>query len=117
MFYSIIAYADEVASNPPTGTPTQNILSMFLPIAVAMVLLYFMMIRPQKKREKETKNMLEAMKVGDKIVTIGGICGKITKIKDEFIFIESGSTGNPNEKSYLKMERSAIKEVEQKVQN
>ena len=57
-----------------------------LPLVLIIVLLYFMMIRPQRKKEKETKAMINAMKVGDKVVTIGGICGKVAKIKDEYVF-------------------------------
>ena len=61
--------------------------------------------------------MINAMKVGDKVVTIGGICGKVVKIKDEFVFIESGNIGTENEKSVIKMERDAIKTVQQKIKN
>ena len=88
----------------------------FLPMILIIVLLYFMMIRPQRKKEKETKKMLAAMKVGDKVTTIGGICGKISKIKDDYVYLETGSIGTPTEKSYIKMERSAIKSVEQKIE-
>ncbi len=95
--------------NPVVGTITS-----ILPFVLIIVLLYFMMIRPQRKREKETKEMINAMKVGDKVVTIGGICGKVVKIKDEFVFIESGNVGTPDEKSVLKMERDAIKTVDAK---
>ena len=83
-----------------------------LPLVLIIVLLYFMMIRPQRKREKETKAMINAMKVGDKVVTIGGICGKVAKIKDEFVFIETGNIGTQDEKSIIKMERDAVKTVE-----
>ena len=68
-----------------------------------------MMIRPQRKKEKETKAMINAMKVGDKVVTIGGICGKVAKIKDEYVFIETGNIGTPDQKSVVKMERDAIR--------
>ncbi|MBQ7574161.1 MAG: preprotein translocase subunit YajC [Clostridia bacterium] len=94
-----------------------SMLSMFLPMIIVIVLLYFMMIRPQRKKEKETKQMIDAMKVGDKVVTIGGICGKVVKIKDEFVFIESGNIGTENEKSVIKMERDAIKTVQAKIKN
>ena len=67
-----------------------------LPLVLIIVLLYFMMIRPQRKKEKETKAMINAMKVGDKVVTIGGICGKVAKIKDEYVFIETGNIGTPD---------------------
>ena len=90
-------------------------MSMFLPMIIVIVLLYFMMIRPQKKREKEVQNMQNALKVGDKVVTIGGLVGKVAKIKDEFFYLETSMPGAA-EKSYIKMERSAIKEVTKKAE-
>ncbi len=98
------------------GTPVEMITS-FLPLIIIVVLFYFLLIRPQRKRDKETKAMLSAMKVGDKVVTIGGICGKIIKIKDNFVFIETGNIGTEKEKSVLKVERDAVKSVEQKQTN
>jgi preprotein translocase subunit YajC len=50
--------------------------------------LYFIMIRPQMKRQKETKAMLEALAVGDEVVTIGGIMGKVTALKDAVVTVE-----------------------------
>ena len=70
------------------------------------------MIRPQRKKEKELKAQIDAMRVGDKVVTIGGICGKVTKIKDDYIYLETGNVGTPEDRSVLKFERSAIKAVE-----
>lgn len=118
-FFEITAFADNAAqaTEATAGGGIAAAITSFLPMVFIIAILYFMMIRPQKKREKETKAMLDAMKVGDKIVTIGGICGKIVKIKDEFVFIESGNIGTENEKSVIKMERSAIKSVEQKIKN
>jgi len=115
-----VAYAEgatsAVAMDGPQGevSPVMSGIVTFLPMIFVIVLLYFMMIRPQKKREKETRAMLDALKVGDKVVTIGGICGKISKIKDEFVFLETGNVGTPNEKSFIKMERDSIKSVEKK---
>ncbi|MCH5210943.1 MAG: preprotein translocase subunit YajC [Oscillospiraceae bacterium] len=96
----------------PEVNPVMSGIMTILPFALVIVLLYFMMIRPQRKREKETKEMINAMKVGDKVVTIGGICGKVVKIKDEFVFIETGNIGTQDEKSVLKMERDAVRSVE-----
>ncbi len=96
---------------------TGNLIATFAPLLIIIVLFYFMLIRPQKKREKETRAMLDAMKVGDKIVTIGGICGKIVRIKDNFVFIETGNIGTQDQKSVIKMERDAIKTVEKKQTN
>ncbi len=89
----------------------------FAPLLIIIVVFYFMLIRPQRKRDKETKAMLNAMKVGDKVVTIGGICGKIVKIKDNYVFLETGNIGTQDEKSVLKMERDAVKTVEKKQSN
>lgn len=97
---------------PPTAPGWVSTVSTLLPFVLIIVLLYFMMIRPQRKREKETREMINAMKVGDKVVTIGGICGKVAKIKDEFVFIETGNIGTQDEKSVIKMERDAVKSVE-----
>lgn len=117
----ITAYADgeqqtTQSADGPQGqvnSVMQNIVT-FLPMVLIIVLLYFMMIRPQRKREKETKEMINALKVGDKVVTIGGICGKVVKIKDEFVVLETGNIGSTGEKSYVKMERDSIKTVEGK---
>lgn len=77
-------------------------------MVVLFAIMYFMIIRPQKKREKLTKEMLAGLIVGDKIVTIGGIEGKITQIKDDSLVIE---TGSPSDKSFVKIARWAVKEV------
>ncbi|HEX4326691.1 MAG TPA: preprotein translocase subunit YajC [Burkholderiales bacterium] len=55
------------------------------------VFMYFMMIRPQMKRQKETKAMLEALKVGDEVVSAGGIVGKIVKISEAYATLEIAS--------------------------
>ena len=60
----------------------------FLPIVLMFVLLYFLMIRPQMKRQKEHKAMLEKIKRGDEVLTNGGIAGKVTDIGDHFITVE-----------------------------
>lgn len=113
--FETIAYA-AAAADPNAVPPSMNLITTIIPFAIVFVFMYFMMIRPQKKREKEMKAMLAALKVGDKVVTIGGICGKVIKLKDEYVVLETGSTGNPNEKSYVKMERSAIRDVEKKIE-
>ena len=59
-----------------------------LPIVLMFVLLYFMMIRPQMKRQKELKSMVDALKTGDEIITAGGILGKIVKAGDAYITVE-----------------------------
>ena len=60
----------------------------FLPIVLMFVLLYFMLIRPQMKRAKDHKVMIEALDKGAEVVTSGGIVGRITKLSDAYITIE-----------------------------
>jgi len=60
----------------------------FLPIILMFVVLWFIMIRPQMKRQKETKSMLEALAKGDEVVTAGGILGRVTKVAEQFVTVE-----------------------------
>ena len=77
-------------------------LMSFLPIILLFVLLYFLMIRPQMKRAKEQKAMIEALQKGDEVVTAGGIVGRITKISDQYVTVEVA----PN--TEVVMQRSAV---------
>jgi preprotein translocase subunit YajC len=60
----------------------------FLPIILMFVVLYLFMIRPQMKRAKETKQMIDALQKGDEVITAGGVVGRITKINDAYLSIE-----------------------------
>jgi len=71
----------------PAGGGDAGLMS-FLPIILMFVLLYFLMIRPQMKRQKETKAMIEALQKGDEVITAGGIAGKITKLGEAYLTIE-----------------------------
>jgi len=62
-----------------------------LPLIILVLVMYFLLIRPQKKREKEVNAMRSGIQVGDEIITIGGICGKIVKTKDESLVIQVGA--------------------------
>ena len=59
-----------------------------------MVLMYFTMIRPQKKRQKEEQEMRSSLEIGDEIITIGGIVGKVVTIREEDLIIETGADRN-----------------------
>ncbi|TQV86391.1 preprotein translocase subunit YajC [Aliikangiella coralliicola] len=61
--------------------------SSLIMMVLFAVVFYFLLIRPQSKRQKEHKNMLEAIQKGDEVVTSGGILGKVTKITDSFIVL------------------------------
>jgi preprotein translocase subunit YajC len=60
----------------------------FLPIILMFVLLYFLMIRPQMKRSKEQKQMVEALQKGDEVIAAGGVLGRITRISDTYVSLE-----------------------------
>ena len=60
----------------------------FLPIILMFVLLYFLMIRPQMKRTKEHKQMVEALQKGDEVITAGGVLGKITRVSEGYVSLE-----------------------------
>lgn len=117
MFGTLVAFAEGEANTQMAAQGgAGSVFGLFLPMIIVMVIMYFLMIRPQRKREKEVQNMQSALRVGDKVVTIGGIVGKVAKIKDEFVYIETSMPGAP-EKAYIKMERGAIKEVTKKAED
>ena len=84
------------------------IIAQFLPFVVLIVVFYFFLIRPQRKKDKEAKAMLDNLKVGDRICTIGGIYGTIVRIKDDVLTIEVGE-----QKTQMVFARWAVRNVEQ----
>jgi len=86
------------------------LLGQLLPFIVIIVVFYFMILRPQRKREKEKKEMLDSLKVGDNVTTIGGICGKITALRDDVVTVEVGK-----DKVKLVFEKWAIQKVEKPI--
>jgi len=92
------------AAAPAASGPASLLNSMLLPI-VMIVVLYFVMIRPQMKRQKETKAMLDALAKGDEVVTQGGVIGQISKLGETFATVE---VSNGVE---LQVQRSAIVQV------
>ena len=76
------------AQAPAGGAPGGFDLMGMLPILLMFVVLYFLMIRPQMKRQKEHKAMLDALQKGDEVVTAGGVLGKVSKIADAYVTVE-----------------------------
>lgn len=72
----------------PAGEGGPSALGSFLPLLLIIVVFYFFMIRPQMKKQKELKNYRDALQKGDKVVTTGGIYGKITGISDNTVEVE-----------------------------
>ncbi len=85
------------------GGGDSALLSM-LPLVLMFVVLYFLMIRPQMKRQKEQRAMIDALQKGDEVVTIGGVLGKIEKIGDGYmtLVVEQGQ---------MQIERAAVARV------
>ena len=87
----------------PTGTQGQpNSMMTFLPLIAVFVIFYFFMIRPQMKKQKELNNYRNSLKKGDKIVTTGGIYGKVYEIKDNYVVMEAGGDVK------LKIDKNAV---------
>jgi preprotein translocase subunit YajC len=80
----------------------QNPLISMLPLILIIVVFYFFMIRPQVKRQKELKNFREALKKGDKIITTGGVYGRIAEMGDQTVIIEV------EDKMRLKVDKNAV---------
>ncbi|NMA06778.1 MAG: preprotein translocase subunit YajC [Ruminococcaceae bacterium] len=85
---------------------TSGLSSILLMVAMVGIF-YFLLIRPQKKREKKTQEMRSSIEVGDGITTVGGIVGRVVSIKDETLLIETGS-----DRSKLRIQRWAVQDVE-----
>ena len=79
------AYAQAPAAGADAG------LMSFLPIILMFVLLYFLMIRPQMKRAKEHKAMIDALQKGDEVVAAGGLLGRIVELSDQYATLEIGA--------------------------
>jgi preprotein translocase subunit YajC len=82
----VVIISSAFAQAAPTGGDSGFI--GLLPIVLMFVLLYFLMIRPQMKRAKEAKAMVEALQKGDEVVTAGGVLGRITKMSDAYVSLE-----------------------------
>ena len=79
-----------------------NALVTFLPLLAVFVIFYFFMIRPQMKKQKEMTNYRNSLKKGDKVITTGGIYGKIYEVKDNYVMLEVGGDLR------LKVDKSAL---------
>ena len=100
---NIFALASATSGEGVQPTGLQAFLanySGFLIIIIFFLVMYFFIVRPQKKKEKETNEMRNALEVGDEVITIGGIVGRVVNVKDDTIIIETG--GDKNKLTFLK---------------
>jgi preprotein translocase subunit YajC len=98
------AYAQTAPAAAGGGDMMSSMASM-LPLLLMFVVLYFVMIRPQMKKQKEHRAMIEALAKGDEVVTAGGLVGRVSKISDAFIGIELA------EGVYVQMLRASVVQV------
>ncbi len=87
------------------GSDMQSSLMSMLPLVLMFVVLYFVMIRPQMKKQKEHKSMIDSLAKGDEVATVGGVLGKVTKLGDSYLSLEV-ATGVE-----LQVQRSAVVQV------
>ena len=95
----------QTAPAAAAGSDMQSSLMSMLPLVLMVVVLYFVMIRPQMRKQKEHRSMIEALAKGDEIVTSGGLLGKVTKMGDSYLNLE---VANGVE---LQVQRSAVVQV------
>ena len=90
---------------PAAGAPQANPLVTFLPLLLLFGVFYFLMIRPQMKRQKEHRAMVSALSKGDEVVTSGGVAGRVEDVGESFITVEIA----PNVK--VKVQKGAVTQV------
>lgn len=96
----------QAASPVPEGAPPQNPLFSMLPLIFIFVIFYFLLIRPQQKRQKEHEKLVSGLKTGDRVVTSAGIHGIIANIKDKTVVIKVADNVK------LEFDRAAVTTVE-----
>ena len=88
-------------------TTTESYISLFFTLALMLVMLYFMIYRPQKKQEKKDAAMRSSLEIGDQVTTIGGIIGRVVAIKDDTFVLETGA-----DRVKIRFMKNAISSVE-----
>jgi len=85
---------------------TVGLVGSMLPFLLVLVVMYFLIIRPQKKKDKQMQDMRSSIEIGDSITTIGGIVGIVVSIKEDTLVVETGT-----DRSKIRFKRWAISEV------
>ncbi len=98
--------SDALAQTAPAAQGGEGAWTSIIFMVLIFVVFYFLLIRPQVKRQKEHKAMVDALNKGDEVMTAGGIIGKITELTDQYITLQVASVdGKPIE---LSLQRSAV---------
>ncbi len=90
----------------PSASASSSLIGSLLPFLLIIVIFYFFLIRPQNKKQKETQKMLDALKKGDKVITIGGIHGTVSSVKENTVIVKV------DDDCKLEFNRTAISSVE-----
>ncbi|PYL09639.1 MAG: preprotein translocase subunit YajC [Verrucomicrobia bacterium] len=102
MFALLLAQAQPTG---PAPSPAGGLGGMFVPLIFIMIIMYFLMIRPQKKRQAEQKTLIASLKTGDRVVTNAGIHGLIVNVKETTVMVKVADNVK------IEMEKSAIANV------
>jgi len=107
MLFDLVTNAYAMGPSQAAEGGTQGMIMSIAPLAVIFVIFYFLMIRPQQKKAKQVKQMLDALKKGDKIITVCGIYGVVESVEETTVGIKIA------ENVKIKVSRSAISSVRQ----
>lgn len=103
-FIELISSASSASSaGAAAGSSVASILMMIVPLALMIGIFYFLILRPEKKRNKEMQAMLNNIQVADEVVTSGGIIGRVLSVKEDTVLIETGS-----DRTKIRVLKSAI---------
>ncbi|MGI6716069.1 MAG: preprotein translocase subunit YajC [Eubacteriales bacterium] len=111
MLVKLIQLLETSGADTGTANPIWSIVSMLLPFVILIGVFYFLLLRPQKKQQKETEAMRESVERGDVITTIGGIVGVVIMVRDNDILIETSG-----DKTRIQIQKWAVRSIEQKAE-
>jgi len=98
-------------AGPPPGNQGGNPFAMFVPMLIIFAIFYFMLLRPQQRKEKERRQMIDAIKTGDRILFSGGIIGTVTNVKGDVLVVKVADNVK------IEIARGAVNRVIQKGEN
>ena len=99
------AFAQTAPAAAAGGSSTESTLYSLLPLVLMFVVLYFNMIRPQMKKQKEHKAMIDALAKGDDVISAGGVMGRVSKMGDSYLHVEVANNVE------LQVQRGAVVQV------
>jgi preprotein translocase subunit YajC len=105
MFFDLVTNAYAMGPNPSGEGGTQAMLTQFAPLILIFVIFYFLMIRPQQKKAKQMREMLDSLKKGDKVITNAGIYGVIESVEETTVHLRISDNVR------IKMSRAAVASI------